>query len=166
MNAEKYSPSETGPRLRKTSTLRAIEQSLVLRVGLTSLDGNLSSTSQVNVMEARSEKFMRDIAGYAFSRFPQHLTDLRRLFNSPKYSDATVLIHDVKLPVHKPVICIQSEYFEKAFQEVFIEGSSNVLTFKVGSGAAHWRVFEYLYTGDYSDGLSSNFEGKQFCRYS
>jgi hypothetical protein len=82
------------------------------------------------------------------------------MFNDTKYSDATVHIHDVKLPVHKSVICIQSAYFEKAFQDVFIEGSSGVLTFNDGSGAAYWRVFEYLYTGDYSDDPPNDFGGK------
>jgi hypothetical protein len=84
------------------------------------------------------------------------------MFNTTQYSDATILIHDVTLPVHKSVICIQSAYFEKAFQEEgFVEGSSGVLTFNDGSGAAHWRVFEYLYTGDYPDDLSNDFEGKK-----
>lgn len=69
-----------------------------------------------------------------------------------------VVIQGKKLPVHKSVICTQSEYFEKAFQDAFVEGSSGVLTFDNGSGAAHWRVFEYLYTGDYSDDLSHDFE--------
>ena len=81
------------------------------------------------------------------------------MFNDTRYSDAAVIIHSKKLPVHKSVICTQSEYFEMAFQEAFIEGSSGVLTFDKGSGAAHWRVLEYLYTGDYSDDLSQDFEG-------
>jgi hypothetical protein len=54
---------------------------------------------------------------------------------------------------HKSIICTQSAYFEKAFQGSFIEGNSSVLTFSDGSGAAYWRIFEYLYTGDYSDDL-------------
>ena len=83
-----------------------------------------------------------------------------RLFNNTKYSDATIIIHHKTLPVHKPIICIQSAYFDKAFQEGFVEGSSGVLTFNDDSGAAYWRIFEYLYTGDYSDDLSNNFEGK------
>jgi hypothetical protein len=81
------------------------------------------------------------------------------MFNDKKYSDATVVIHGRQLPVHKSVICTQSEYFEKAFLDGFIEGSSGVLKFDNDSGAAHWRVFEYLYTGDYSDDLSHDFEG-------
>jgi hypothetical protein len=87
------------------------------------------------------------------------LTDLLRMFGDTRYTDATIHIHGVTLPVHKSVICLQSAYFEKAFQETFDEGISGVLTFNNGSGAAHWRVFEYLYTGDYSDELSNNLEG-------
>jgi hypothetical protein len=71
-----------------------------------------------------------------------------------------ILIHGVKLPVHKSIICTQSLYFENAFQEAFVEGSSGVLKFNDGSGAAYWRVLEYLYTGDYSDDLSDNFQGE------
>jgi len=82
------------------------------------------------------------------------------MFNDTKYSDATVLIHGITLPVHKSIICTQSAYFEKAFQEVFVEGTSGVLTFNDDSGAALWRIFEYLYTGDYSDELPENFEGE------
>jgi hypothetical protein len=81
------------------------------------------------------------------------------MFNDARYSDATVVIHGKILPVHKSVICTQSAYFEKAFQNAFVEGSAGVLTFDNDSGAAHWRVFEYLYTGDYSDDLSHDFEG-------
>jgi hypothetical protein len=81
------------------------------------------------------------------------------MFNDIRNSDATVVINGIKLPVHKSVICTQCEYFEKAFQETFAEGSSGVLTFNNESGAAHWRVFEYLYTGDYSDNLPQDFEG-------
>jgi hypothetical protein len=81
------------------------------------------------------------------------------LFNNTKYSDAEIHIQGVIVPVHKSVICTQSEYFEKAFQMAFNEGSSGILTFNDGSGAAYWKILEYLYTGDYSDDLS-NFEGK------
>ncbi|KAF3030363.1 Maltose acetyltransferase [Didymella heteroderae] len=62
------------------------------------------------------------------------------------------------LPVHKTIMCIQSAYFEKAFQEDFVEGISGVLTFNDNSATAYWRIFEYLYTGDYSDDLSNDFD--------
>ncbi|KAH8702856.1 hypothetical protein GQ44DRAFT_732657 [Phaeosphaeriaceae sp. PMI808] len=100
----------------------------------------------ISKAETHSEKLMRSIA---------------QLFNNKKYSDATICIHNTKLPVHKSVICTQIEYFDKAFEGGFVEGSSKTITFGQGSGAAYWRVFEYLYTGDYLDDLSTNsFEGK------
>ncbi|KAF2016867.1 hypothetical protein BU24DRAFT_490147 [Aaosphaeria arxii CBS 175.79] len=84
----------------------------------------------------------------------QHIASL---FNNEKYSDATIQIHDVMLPVHKSIICIQSEYFEKAFQnERFEESQSGTIKFKENSGAAYWRVIEYLYKGDYSEALSTH----------
>ncbi|KAF2245066.1 hypothetical protein BU26DRAFT_578667 [Trematosphaeria pertusa] len=58
------------------------------------------------------------------------------MFNNAKYSDATIVIQDVTLPVHKSVICIQSEYFDKAFQSAFVERTLQKLTFNGGSGAA------------------------------
>ncbi|KAH7381197.1 hypothetical protein DE146DRAFT_278733 [Phaeosphaeria sp. MPI-PUGE-AT-0046c] len=102
-----------------------------------------STVSLVAIMEARSAKVMRDIA---------------RMFNNTKYSDAMVVIHGKNLPVHKSVICTQSENFEKTFKENTIEGSSGVANYDDESGAAYWRMFEYLYTGDYSDDLSHDFE--------
>ncbi|KAF2807551.1 uncharacterized protein BDZ99DRAFT_392862, partial [Mytilinidion resinicola] len=44
--------------------------------------------------------------------------------------------------------------FENAFKEEFIEGNTNVIEFDQYSGSAYWRVFEYLYTGAYSDGFT------------
>lgn len=78
------------------------------------------------------------------------------MFNDVKYSDTTVCIYEVELPVQKLVICTQSEYFDKPFKERFIEGNSGRISFKEDSGAAYWRVFEYLYTGDYSEEMSTN----------
>ncbi|KAF2844533.1 hypothetical protein T440DRAFT_316582 [Plenodomus tracheiphilus IPT5] len=78
------------------------------------------------------------------------------LFNNTKYSDAKIRIHHVILPVHKPIICVQSDYFAKAFREEFVEGDTGVIVFEEGCGAAYWRVFEYLYTGDYLEELSTD----------
>lgn len=78
------------------------------------------------------------------------------MFNDTRYSDATAVIYGKNLPIHKSVMCTQSKYLEKAFQDSFVEGSSAVLTFNNGSEAAYWRLFEYLYTGDYPDDLSQD----------
>lgn len=89
-------------------------------------------------METRTDKFMRDVARHGPLGIDATSTGLLRLFNNAKYSDATILIHDVPLHAHKSVICIQSAYLQKAFLETFVEGSSGTLTFNEGSGAAHW----------------------------
>jgi hypothetical protein len=82
------------------------------------------------------------------------------MFNKQDYSDVTIVIHGVKLYAHRFVICVQSRYFAKAFQDKkFIEGDTGEIKFDDGSAVAHWRVFEYLYTGDYSDNL--NVDGLQ-----
>lgn len=84
------------------------------------------------------------------------MTDLLRLFNNEEYADSAVHIHGVKLPIHKFVVCIQSMHLN-----VFFGGeSSQVLKFDDRSVTAYWRVFQYLYTGDYSDDLSNEFKGK------
>ncbi|KAI1001651.1 hypothetical protein K3495_g6548 [Podosphaera aphanis] len=82
-----------------------------------------------------------------------------RFYNNPRYSDVTIKIFDVVFHAHQIVICDQSEYFERALiqngPQQFIEAETKTIEFKEGSGAAYWRVFEYLYTGDYSDQLST-----------
>lgn len=81
------------------------------------------------------------------------------MFNDTRYSDATVVIYGKNLPIHKFVVCAQSKYLEKAFQDSFVEGSSGVLTFNNGSEPSYWRLFEYLYTGDYPEDLSQDIKG-------
>ncbi|KAI1005187.1 hypothetical protein K3495_g3030 [Podosphaera aphanis] len=77
------------------------------------------------------------------------LSNIACLFNNPEYSDVTIRIFDVALHAHQLVICNQSEFLKKALQQ------GQTLEFTHGSGMAYWRVFEYLYTGDYSDQFSS-----------
>jgi hypothetical protein len=85
------------------------------------------------------------------------------MFRSPNYSDATIYIHGVKLRVHKLVLCTQCEVIEQLFREKFDEEGTSVLTFNEGSGAAYWRVIEFLYTGDYSHQKPVGLEGKKPC---
>ncbi|OAL42711.1 hypothetical protein IQ07DRAFT_525636, partial [Pyrenochaeta sp. DS3sAY3a] len=71
-------------------------------------------------------------------------------FNQATHSDVTILIQGVSLPAHRFVICPQSSYLEEACQQTFSK-DERIIKCEQGSGAAYWRVFEYLYTGDYSD---------------
>lgn len=76
-----------------------------------------------------------------------------RLFNRTELSDVTLLIHGKPLPAHRLVLCLQSDYFGNAFRN-FIEGETKTMTLDAATEAAYWRVFEYMYTGDYPDSLS------------
>jgi hypothetical protein len=115
----------------------------------------------VKAQANHAEKLIGNIALYVTRGSIRYCLLTGRLFNNTNYSDAEIHIHDVILPVHKSIICIQSDYFANAFRPEFVEGDTGVITFKEGGGAAYWRVFEYLYTGDYSEKLSTDkFEGK------
>jgi len=63
----------------------------------------------------------------------------------------TVLIQTMTLPAHEIVIGLQSPYLASAIQEALATTGNRTLVFNEGSGIAHWRVFEYLYTGGYTD---------------
>ena len=56
-----------------------------------------------------------------------------------------------KLPAHSFVLAALSSYFRRALEGKFLEGESKEFTFNQESPHAYWRVFEYMYTGEYSD---------------
>ncbi|KAL2219326.1 hypothetical protein M432DRAFT_668394 [Thermoascus aurantiacus ATCC 26904] len=74
-----------------------------------------------------------------------------KLFNSPDHADVKIYIGKFKLPAHSLVLTVHSEYFQKALKSGFKDGKSKEFEFKGGSGHAYWRVFEYMYTGQYSE---------------
>ncbi|KAH8716755.1 hypothetical protein GQ44DRAFT_403148 [Phaeosphaeriaceae sp. PMI808] len=76
------------------------------------------------------------------------------MFNQDEFSDTTVIIQNIPLPAHQLIISLQSPYLANAIQEAFVSTGARTIVFDEGSGTAHWRVFEYLYSGDYSDNLS------------
>jgi hypothetical protein len=78
------------------------------------------------------------------------------MFNQETSSDAAVLIQDVLLPIHQLVVCLQSPYLNDALKKASGSTGTKTIIFKDVSAIAHWRVFEYLYTDDYSDSISSN----------
>ncbi|XWW94389.1 hypothetical protein V2A60_002332 [Cordyceps javanica] len=109
--------------------------------------------------------------GYTFvgkgttSMNPSHLThegkiyrklsNLQGLFNNAKLSDVTINIHAqqgaTKLSAHSFVLAAISPYFRRALEGKYAESESKEFTFDQDSPHAYWRVFEYMYTGDYSD---------------
>ncbi|KAF1973221.1 hypothetical protein BU23DRAFT_568522 [Bimuria novae-zelandiae CBS 107.79] len=75
------------------------------------------------------------------------------------YRSTYTLHHEHHLTVIN-TLSKSSPYFAKAFQDkTFKEGNTGEIKFEEDSAMAYWRVFEYLYTGDYSDNL--NAEGLQ-----
>ena len=77
------------------------------------------------------------------------------MFKQTQFSDITIYIHGKALPAHRFVVCIQSKFFHNAFcEDNFAEGETKTMKLDAATEAAYWRVFEYMYTGDYPDQLS------------
>ncbi|KAI1147026.1 BTB/POZ domain-containing protein [Nemania diffusa] len=76
---------------------------------------------------------------------------IAKLFNNSDHADVKIYIGHYELPAHSVVLASQSPFFQKALSENFREGKTKQFFFKEGSAHAHWRAFEYLYTGDYAD---------------
>jgi hypothetical protein len=93
------------------------------------------------------------------------LSDPPRMFGKSEYSDATIYIYGVKLPVHKIVLCTKCTEMKFLLSETFHKEKPDVLNFDEGSGAAHWRLIEFIYTGDYSDGMPDDLKGKKHCLF-
>lgn len=91
------------------------------------------------------------------SRLPL-IKGIAKSFDSPNYADLTIHIGELKLPAHSLVLVTQSEYFRAALSGNFLEGKTKELRFEEGSVHAHWRVFEYVYTGNYSEDSHQAFD--------
>ncbi|KAI0388517.1 BTB/POZ domain-containing protein [Xylariaceae sp. FL0594] len=76
---------------------------------------------------------------------------IAKLFNNSDHADVKIYLGQHELPAHSVVLASQSSFFQKALSENFREGKAKQFLFKEGSVHAHWRVFEYLYTGNYAE---------------
>ncbi|EGR52930.1 uncharacterized protein TRIREDRAFT_102952 [Trichoderma reesei QM6a] len=72
-------------------------------------------------------------------------------FNSKLYADVSIRLGGVEIPAHAIVLSAQSEYFKAALRSPMKEATEKKFEYKEGSMHAHWRVFEYLYRGEYSE---------------
>ncbi len=84
---------------------------------------------------------------------------LSRLFNNVKYSDITIRLNEtgVDLPAHRMVIGLQSPPLDEFIAE-HPAGTSGVLRWDGASAHSIWRVFHYLYEGDYSEDAATALE--------
>ncbi|KAL6699153.1 BTB/POZ protein [Trichoderma pleuroticola] len=74
---------------------------------------------------------------------------IHRRFNTELFADVTIRLGDVELPAHGIILASQSEYFKTALESPMKEGIERKFEFSEGSMHAHWRMVEYIYTGQY-----------------
>lgn len=55
------------------------------------------------------------------------------------------------LPAHALVLYACSSFFRRSLVGQFKEAQSKQYEFDEGKAQAYWRVFEYMYTNEYSD---------------
>ncbi|KAI1749785.1 BTB/POZ domain-containing protein [Xylaria castorea] len=79
------------------------------------------------------------------------LQGIAKLFNNTDHADVKIQIDQYELPAHSVVLVSQSPFFQKALSDNFLEGKVKQFHSKEGSAHAHWRVFEYMYTGNYTE---------------
>lgn len=76
-------------------------------------------------------------------------------FDKEEISDVKIYIgakHEAKLlSAHSFVLSASSSYFHRALRGELAESKSRKFTFDKENPHTYWRVFEYMYTGDYSD---------------
>ena len=85
---------------------------------------------------------------------------MSRLFNNVKYSDITFRLGEtgVDLPAHRMVLGLQSPPLDEYIAKHPV-GTSGVLDWYCASPHSIWRIFQYLYQGDYSEDTAMALEG-------
>ncbi|KAK5996850.1 hypothetical protein PT974_02195 [Cladobotryum mycophilum] len=86
------------------------------------------------------------------TRIERLSNSVSRSFNNAHLADVTIYLGNVKLPAHSLVLASQSDYFDRALKGQLKEGIKKEFKFTDGSMQGYWRVFEYMYTGAYSQG--------------
>ncbi|KAJ2979193.1 hypothetical protein NQ176_g3399 [Zarea fungicola] len=84
----------------------------------------------------------------------------RDAFNNNNLSDVTIYISaksgQIELPAHSFVLAASSTYFKTALEGNFTESKSREFRFHQECPHTYWRVFEYMYTREYSDEPAKN----------
>ncbi|OBR13428.1 hypothetical protein CH63R_02154 [Colletotrichum higginsianum IMI 349063] len=71
------------------------------------------------------------------------------------HADVKIRIGEFELPAHGLVLAAHSPYFKKALKGNFQESESKTFEFSKGIAHAYWRVFEFMYTSNYSEEVES-----------
>ena len=80
----------------------------------------------------------------------------KQYFNSEDLSDVLLIFGDVRIPAHRLILSARSGYFKKAFGAGLSEAETKEFKFDSGYEHAYFRVFQFMYTGDYSDSAAPN----------
>ncbi|KAI0997271.1 hypothetical protein K3495_g10914 [Podosphaera aphanis] len=79
------------------------------------------------------------------------------MFDNPLYSNVNIKLAEVVVHAHNVVLSSRSKYFREKLQLTETatpsDSQAKIIECLDGSSAAHWRVFEYIYTGNYSEQL-------------
>ncbi|KAK1991944.1 POZ domain-containing protein [Colletotrichum falcatum] len=79
------------------------------------------------------------------------LKEIAEHFNKLDHADVKIRIGEFELPAHGLVLAAHSPYFKKALKGNFQESDTRTFQFSEGSSHAYWRVFEFMYTNNYSE---------------
>ncbi|KAI1502474.1 hypothetical protein F5X99DRAFT_156131 [Biscogniauxia marginata] len=141
--------------------IRAIEKSLdLLKQDLIPIlvqQEVISSTSKINnpaSYKPADPNSQADLQAEMADSMKLLVEGIANLFNNPEYADTKIYIGSFELPAHGLVLAVQSPFFKKSLGGNFQESKTKQFRFTEGSAHAHWRVFEYMYTGNYSEGPS------------
>lgn len=77
------------------------------------------------------------------------------MYMSGKFSDALICCNGREFPVHRAVVCPQSDFLAAAFDGAFKESQTRKLQLTDEDPNTVERMLFYLYTGDYDDGRST-----------
>lgn len=73
------------------------------------------------------------------------------MFNNATYADLTIYLgtSELKLPAHRLILGLRSPYFRDALSGDMKEAATGEFRFPDDSEPALWRVFQFMYSGDY-----------------
>ncbi|KAJ3492733.1 hypothetical protein NLG97_g5179 [Lecanicillium saksenae] len=80
-------------------------------------------------------------------------TMMKESFNNALLSDITIFIKGLSFPAHSFVLAAQCDFFKKALTKANLKNQARTeFHYEEWQPHACWRMFEYLYKGDYSTG--------------
>ncbi|EED17544.1 conserved hypothetical protein [Talaromyces stipitatus ATCC 10500] len=103
--------------------------------------------------EERKELYPLGEFRHSYPRLIRRLAEaMTAMMADRDYTDLTLECDGEKFPVHKLVLCTQSEVLKAASEERWKEGKEGVIHIEGFDSLTVRRMVEFLYTGDYGQG--------------